>query len=100
VRNLQDALDDSVRQRRRLAEGCAELEKGLVLDAGDTKARDAGYRAQVSDLEAQVATLKADKTNAVSAVEKRWRARRDEDEGRHRAEVPEEATLMVYWPLL
>lgn len=84
---MQDALDDAVRARRRLTDGCAELEKELVLEAGDQRARDAGYGAQLSELAAQVATLKADKTNAVSAVEKRWRARRDEDEARHRTEV-------------
>jgi len=87
VRSLQDALDDAVRGRRRFTTTCAELEKQLVADAGDRRAREASSGAQISELEAQIAALKTEKTNAVSAVEKRWRSRRDEDEARHRTEV-------------
>lgn len=87
MRNLQDALDDAIRGRRRFTSTCAELEKQLVSEAGDQRAREASSGAQISELEAQIAALKTEKTNAVSAVEKRWRSRRDEDEARHRTEV-------------
>jgi hypothetical protein len=49
------------------------VERTLVLESTDGKGREATFNASVEELTAMVASLRADKSNAVNAVEKRWR---------------------------
>ena len=84
VQALQDALDDGVRQRRRLVDQCVEVERQLLLDGGDGRVKEQHLNERVDELSAQVTSLRADKTAAVSSVEKRWRAKLDEVEKRTR----------------
>ena len=99
VSELQAALDHSTRQFRRFQESCVEISResaGALAIAlkgqqeaatREKSALAANMNDQIEGLTTTLSTVNLDKRDAVSAVEKRWRAILNESDAKHRNEV-------------
>eukprot|EP00615_Pteridomonas_danica_P011898 CAMPEP_0114331298 /NCGR_PEP_ID=MMETSP0101-20121206/2313_1 /TAXON_ID=38822 ORGANISM="Pteridomonas danica, Strain PT" /NCGR_SAMPLE_ID=MMETSP0101 /ASSEMBLY_ACC=CAM_ASM_000211 /LENGTH=1158 /DNA_ID=CAMNT_0001461573 /DNA_START=37 /DNA_END=3517 /DNA_ORIENTATION=- len=82
IKDLQLALDESLQSRKEFIESCTVLtvvERRLVMESSESQGLISQYMEQIDELTANVQSLKLGTTTAVNAVEKRWRARLDEE---------------------